>query len=75
MKINNVHSDRTGTITQHCYWECPPVVPKEQSIADFIEETRAVMKAAVKRHLNGADNMALFLSGGLDKSNKLFIPV
>ena len=56
-----------GVVAQR-YWRPPQSAPKAQSEAAFVAETREVMKTAVSRHLNSSDQIALFLSGGLDSA-------
>ena len=54
------------------YWDELPVVnPRERSEAELAEELRAILYAAVKRHLISDVPLGVFLSGGLDSSSLL----
>lgn len=57
-----------GRLSHHRYWRPSAMQPKNQSHEAFVAEARDVMETAVTRHLNGSDNVALFLSGGLDSA-------
>jgi len=54
------------------YWDgLPAVDPHERPEVELVEELRAILYAAVKRHLISDVPLGVFLSGGLDSSSLL----
>ena len=54
------------------YWDGRPMpMPQERRETELVEELRAILCAAVKRHLISDVPLGVFLSGGLDSSSLL----
>jgi asparagine synthase (glutamine-hydrolysing) len=57
-----------GRWTKRPYWRPTFRAPPPRTSADVVEEARAEIGAAVRRHLRGATRFGVLLSGGLDSS-------
>jgi asparagine synthase (glutamine-hydrolysing) len=60
--------DASGNIAQRQYWTMPPLNPQEGDLETFASQLRELMVQTVAKHVDGARQIGVFLSGGLDST-------